>query len=390
MKILFHSLTLLSVLCFMSGCQKKSPKTAGSSSPSFWYLLTGTYTGTGFTYQGADSGIYILRMNTSTGELSLVNSSPAIENPSFLVFDSIRSQVFSVNENENGSISSFILDTISMTLRFLNTISSEGKYPCYISLDASGKFVLTANYGSGNVAAFPIHSDGKVGKATSIHQHMGNGPIADRQEGPHAHMILPSPDGKFIYSTDLGTDELYVYTLDTEKGSLIASGFTIKTSSGAGPRHIAFHNVKPWGYVVNELNGTIESYLYDEKSGNLNRFQIVSTRLQNDDRFAGCADIHIHPSGLFLYATNRGDINEIVLFEIDQHTGKLSHRANYSSGGKTPRNFSISPDGKFLLCAHQNTNNIVVFRIEQATGKLSPTEETISIPAPVCLRFIPI
>lgn len=388
-KTLIHSLALLGVLCFMPGCRKPVPKTAASSSPSFWYLLAGTYTGTGFTLQGADSGIYILRMNASTGELALVNASPATENPSFLVFDRIRLQVFSVNENDTGGISSFALDTVSMTLRFLNKVSSEGKYPCYISLDPTGKFVLAANYGSGNVAAFPVHPDGKIGKAVSVHQHTGKGPVTDRQEGPHAHMILPSPDGKNIYSTDLGTDEIYVYTLNAKNGSLAPADFTIKTSSGAGPRHIAFHNAKPWVYVVNELNGTIESFLYEEATGNLNRFQIVSTRKEGDDRFAGCADIHIHPSGKFLYATNRGEINEIVLFGIEPNTGKLSRRESYPTGGKTPRNFAVSPDGQFLLCANQNTNNIVVFRIDPATGKLTSTGSTFSLPAPVCLRFIP-
>lgn len=389
MKMLFYSLVILGILCFAPGCLKPLPKTTGLSSPSFWYLLAGTYTGTGFTLNGADSGIYILRMNTSTGELSLVNASPATENPSFLVFDPARLQLFAVNENVTGGISSFALDTASMTLLFRNKVSSEGKYPCYISLDPKGKFVLAANYGSGNVASFPILPGGEIGKAVSSHQHSGNGPVKDRQEGPHAHMILPSPDGKYIYSTDLGTDEIYVYTLNTEYGSLVPTGFTVKTSSGAGPRHIAFHNSKPWVYIVNELNGTIESFLYEEATGNLKRFQITATRRQDDDRFAGCADIHVHPSGKFLYATNRGEINEIVLFDIEQSTGKLSRRESYSSGGRTPRNFVVSPDGQFLLCANQNTNNIVLFRIDTATGKLTSTGTTFSLPAPVCLRFIP-
>jgi len=389
MKNFLFTLLIPVLFLLFSGCRQSATKETASGSPAYWYLLAGSYTGTGFTLDGADSGIYVLRMNVSTGELSCVQFSPHTENPSWLVYDSLRRQVFSVNENEAGGISSFIFDPATMSLRFVNRVSSEGKYPCYLSVDPSGKYLLAANYGSGNVAVFPVGPDGKISKAVSVHQHAGKGPDPDRQEGPHAHMILPSPDGQFFYGTDLGTDEIYVYNLNPENGSLVPVGFTVKTSPGTGPRHIAFHHSKPWVYVIGELNGTIEAFLYEKTTGNLNRFQIVATRKEGDERFAGCADIHIHPSGKFLYATNRGDINEIVLFEIDQNTGKLTRRESYPSGGKTPRNFTISPDGRFLLCANQKTNNIGIFRIDAETGKLTPTENTLAVPAPVCLQFIP-
>lgn len=367
----------------LQSCIKSAPGKKESVAPSFWYLLAGSY-----TLQKSDSGIYVLKMNSSTGELSLVNTSSYTENPSFLVIDSRRYLVFSVNENKSGEVSSFQLDTSDMKLRFISKVSSEGSYPCYISIDPTGRYVFTANYGSGNVAAFPVNTDGRLGKATSVHQHSGTGPDSARQDGPHAHMIVPSPDGKYIYSTDLGTDEIYVYSFDVETGVLTPAEFTVKTIEGAGPRHMAFHKSKSWVYVIGELNGTVEAFHYDASDGNLHRFQSIPTREEGDSRFAGCADIHIHPSGKYLYATNRGEINSIVLYEIDQKTGLLHKKDSYPSGGKTPRNFAISPDGKFLLSANQNTNTIVIFKIDPQTGKLSETGYSLALASPVCLQFI--
>jgi 6-phosphogluconolactonase len=152
---------------------------------------------------------------------------------------------------------------------------------------------------------------------------------------------------------------------------------------------LAFYSGKPWVYVINELNGTIETFHYNEDSGILERFQIAETREQGDTRFAGCADIHIHPSGKFLYASNRGEINSIVLFDINPATGLLTRKESFSAGGQTPRNFAISLDGNFLLAANQKSNNICVFRIDPETGKLTATGHSLAVPAPVCLKFIP-
>jgi len=385
MLILSFLVSLLFILCPVCG-QEKHPEKETTTKPPC-YLLVGSYTQTGFTVNGIDSGLYVYRMNPSTGALNFVNASPAASNPEYLTIHPNRHYIFAVNENTPGSISAFALDTSTMQLHFINKVSSQGNSPCYISTDPSGSYVFAANYLSGNVASFPIGKDGTLHDAVSVDQHEGNGPDKQRQEGPHAHMILPGPGGTFIYSTDLGTDQVYVYKFDPDKGKLTRTNHTIKTTAGSGPRHIAFHPQHPWMYVINELNGTIEAYRYNQKSGNHTRFQVVSTLPAGNTQFAGCADMHIHPSGKFLYASNRGDVNTIVLFAINPGNGTLTMTGTWPVHGKIPRNFVIDPSGTFLLVANQKSNNIVVFRINQTTGALTDTGMGTIVPSPVCLVF---
>jgi 6-phosphogluconolactonase len=272
-------------------------------------------------------------------------------------------------------------------MEFINTVSSQGNSPCYITLDKTGKVVLCANYGSGTVAAFPVLNDGSVGEAPAAIQHTGKGPRPE-QESAHAHMIIQSPHNDFVYACDLGTDNIYVYKLDTNKGLLVSTGITYKTQSGAGPRHLAFHPTKHYAYVVNELNGTIEVMTADSLSGNLNRLQIVSTLTGEMGKEASCADIHLTPAGNFLYASNRGKVNNLAMYAVDQVTGKLSLIGHQPVKGKTPRGFVIDPTGTFLLVANQDSDNVVTFRIDPSTGKLIDTGFETSIPTPVCLKFL--
>jgi 6-phosphogluconolactonase len=292
------------------------------------------------------------------------------------------------NEKYEGAVSAFRMNLASKQFELLNTVPSHGNYPCHISVDKTGRFVMVANYGNGSVAIYPLKDDGSLSDASFIDQHRGTGPNPKRQEGPHAHMITQGADARIVYNTDLGTDKIFVYKLDTINGKLLPTDVNYSSQPGAGPRHLVFHPNQKWAYCVNELIGTIEASLIDKTTGALTRFQTISTLPEGEKREPGSADIHITPNGKFLYATNRGDINTIAMFTIHQKNGKLQLLGHQSTKGKTPRNFVIDPTGTFLLVANQNTNNVITFRIDPTSGKLKETGIETEIPSPVCLKFV--
>jgi 6-phosphogluconolactonase len=246
---------------------------------------------------------------------------------------------------------------------------------------------MTANYGNGTVALLPLRPDGSLMEATSVDQHMLKNALPD-QNGAHAHMIIPSPYDNFVYAVDLGTDKIYLYKIDYTESKFISLGLDTETKPGAGPRHMVFHPFKNLAYVVNEVNGSIEAMRADTVTGLLTRFQVISTLSEGNSREAACADIHISPSGKYLYASNRGNINNIAMYEIGTETGQLTLIGHQPVKGKTPRNFIIDPTGTYLLVANQNSDNIVTFRIDQANGTLIETGFEVTVPAPVCLKFL--
>jgi 6-phosphogluconolactonase len=253
-------------------------------------------------------------------------------------------------------------------------------------VDHSGKFVLVANYGSGNVAMYPLNGDGSLKEAVTVIQHEGKGPDPARQEGPHAHMITTGNRGDMIYAVDLGIDKVITYKLDPRKASLEKTS-EYHSVPGAGPRHIEFHSNKKWAYIVNELNGTIEACSVDSHTGALTRFQVASTIPAGEKGKAGSAAIHLTPSGKYLYASNRGDINNIAMYAVDENSGRLQMIGYQPVKGRTPRSFTIDPSGKFLLVANQDTDNIITFMIDPSTGKLMDTGIETKVPTPVCLKF---
>jgi 6-phosphogluconolactonase len=352
-------------------------------------LFVGTYTD-----GGKSQGIYIYRMDKATGALLYVSALPKTTNPSYVAIHPNHQWIYTVNElggsNEKyeGAVSAFSLNPASKQFEFINTVPSHGNYPCHISVDKTGHFVMVANYGNGSVAVYPVRNDGGLADASCVDQHRGAGPNAKRQEGPHAHMITQGSDPRFVYNTDLGTDKIFVYKLDTVDGKLLPTDVNYSSQLGAGPRHMAFHPNQKWAYCINELNGTIEACLIDKTTGALTRMQTISTLPEGEKRDPGSADIHITPNGKFLYATNRGDINNIAMFAVNQKSGKLQLMGHQSTKGKTPRNFVIDPTGSFLLVANQNTSNVVTFRIDPQTGKLKDTGIETAIPSPVCLKFL--
>lgn len=354
-----------------------------------YLFYIGTYT------EGTQSkGIYAYRFDASTGQSTSLGLAAETVNPSFVALHPNGRFLYAVNELQNyqgsnsGGVSAFSIDRSTGRLTFLNEVRSRGADPCYIIVDASGKYVLVANYTGGSIAVFPILAEGKLGEAAAFIQHTGHGTNPQRQEGPHAHSIDLSPDERFAFVDDLGLDELFVYKFDKDKGTLAPNNPPfVKLDPGAGPRHFALHPSGTFAYVIAEMGSTVTAFSVDLKAGTLHRLQTVSTlpkdfKGENDD-----AEIHIHPTGKFLYASNRGH-DSITVFAIDPVKGTLTKIDNVPTEGKIPRSFEIDPTGKYLFAENQKSDNIVVFRIDQKTGKLTPTGQKLEVASPVCVKFV--
>ncbi len=358
-------------------------------------FYVGTYTDDGGKSTGS-KGIYAYRFDAATGKVESLGLAAETTNPSFVALHPDGRFLFAVNEVPNykgpnsGGVSAFSVDPETGKLTFLNEVSSRGADPCYITVDHTGKYVLVANYTGGSVAVFPILADGKLGKASAFVQHTGHGADPKRQEGPHAHSIDLSPDNRFAFVDDLGLDELLTYKFDSSKGSLTPNDPPFaKLDPGSGPRHFALHPNGKFAYVVSEIKGTVTAFAHDPSAGTFRPLQTLTTLPKDFKGDIEDAEIEVHPSGKFLYASNRGDDNEIAIYRIDPDKGTLTPVGHVPTGGETPRNFEIDPTGKFLFAENSASNNVVIFRIDQATGKLTPTGEKVDVPSPVCIRFFP-
>jgi 6-phosphogluconolactonase len=344
-------------------------------------------------------GIYAYRYDAATAQLTPLGLAAETTDPSFVAVHPNGKFLYAVNEVGNykgpnsGGVSAFAIDRTNGDratgkLTLLNELPTRGADPCYITVDKSGKFVLVANYSGGSVMAFPILEDGRLGEASAFVQHSGHGADPARQEGPHTHSIDLSPDNRFAFVDDLGLDELFVYKFDAAKGSLTANDPPFaKFDPGAGPRHFAFHPSGKFAYVVSEMQSTVTAFAYGSAGGTLQALQTVTTlpadfKGHNDD-----AEIEVHPSGKFLYASNRGH-DSIAVFAIDSSKGTLTTVEFASTQGKEPTNFEIDPTGTLLLAANKKSQNIVVFKIDQKTGKLTPTGQVLEVPTPMCMKFV--
>lgn len=349
------------------------------------YVIVGSYTENSGINTEKSKGIYLYKMN-SKGVLTLLATSPATLNPSYIIVHQNKRWLYAVNEVEHGEISAFYIDTALRKITFINKVSSEGSNPCYITIDNTGKYIMAANYSSGNVGIFPISANGALLNACSIDIHTGNGPVQDRQAGPHAHMITQNNTG-FIYSNDLGNDKILLYRFDTLKNKLISLPDAFKATPGSGPRQLIFHSHNKWAYSINELNGTIDAFNVNSDNGILTKMQSINTVTSDKNKVAGSADIHITPSGEYLYASNRNELNNIAMYSVDKLNGTLSLIGFIPSGGKTPRCFGIDESGSFVLIANQNSNEINTFIIDKNTGKLTNTGNKINVSSPTCVRF---
>jgi 6-phosphogluconolactonase len=320
---------------------------------------------------------------------------PKLANPSFLAIHPNQKLLYAVNEMDEfngqngGGVSTLAIDPASGTLRLLSQQSSRGRAPCHLIVDRAGKNVLVANYNSGSVACFPIRADGTLGAASSLIQHHGKSIDPVRQEGPHAHSIYLDRANKFALVTDLGLDQIFVDAFDASRGTLVPNIPALScVSPGSGPRHLDFHPSGQYIYVINELANTISAFTYDAEKGTLKAIQTISTLPADYQGTSLAAEVQVHPSGRFAYASNRGH-DSIAVFTVDAVTGALSPAGHQSTRGKNPRNFAIDPSGAYLLAANQDSDSIVVFAIDQQTGSLTRVGEPVSIPMPVCIQWYP-
>ena len=355
-----------------------------------YFVYAGTYTA-----KTNSKGIYVFPFDVQSGKPGAPVVAAETPDPSFLAISPNKKYLYAVNElttfegQSTGAITAYSLDRATGKLSQLNRVSSRGAGPCHISLDRTGKYVLVANYDSGSVATFPVLKNGALGAASAFVQHTGSGPNQERQPGPHAHWIATSPDNRFALAADLGSDEVLVYRFSAENGSLTpANPPFVKLSPGGGPRHFGFHPHAPFAYVLSEMQSTVTAFAYEEKTGRFSTMQTLSTLPESFKSQNDAAELFVHPEGKFLYASNRGH-DSIAVFSIDPAKGTLTFTGDFPTGGKTPRNFAIDPTGNFLLAANQESDAVVIFRINRSTGALTPSGESISIPAPVDLLFVP-
>ncbi|MEK6781221.1 MAG: lactonase family protein [Bacteroidota bacterium] len=372
------TILLMMLMCFFFLAQ-------GQISPGKIYnLLIGTYTS-----PDKSKGIYVYAFNSETGEFSYKAEAAGINNPSYLAVSQDRKHVYSVSEmgDGKGTISSFAFDSTSGKLVFINSVGSGGDGPCYVSVDKKNKYVFVGNYDGGSVSAIPIKANGSLGSDLQFIQHQGSSLNKSNQDKPHVHAAVLSEDNRFLFVPDLGTDKVNIYQVDVTKTKPLtpAEPASVSVKAGSGPRHFTFHPSGKFAYLIQEMMGIVTAF--DYKDGKLNEKQSVTAPSAGFTGKIDAADIHVSPDGKFLYGSLRGDINELVIYSIDD-SGKLAYAGRQSVLGKIPRNFAIDPTGNFLLVGNQNSDEIIIFRRDQKTGLLTSTGKKISIGAPVCLQFV--
>ena len=348
-------------------------------------VYLGTYTGG----KSASKGIYRTALDLETGRLADPVLAAETKNPSFVEIHPNGKFLYAVSEVDGaGGVSAFAIDADTGDLKLLNQQPSGGAGPCHVSIDHAGRNLLIANYGGGSASVIPIKADGRLGEPTGFVQHEGSSVNPKRQKGPHAHSINVSPDNRFAFVADLGIDKIMIYKLDIEKGTIVTNSPAFaKVKPGAGPRHFAFHPSGKFAYVINELDCTVTAFAYEPASGALTEIQTVTTLPSEFDGPNTCAEVRAHPSGKFLYGSNRGH-DSIAVYRVDPAKGTLTFVEHETVEIKTPRNFNIDPTGTFCLVANQGNDSVVVFRIDSETGALEPTGHKISVGRPVCVRFL--
>ncbi|WP_168793078.1 lactonase family protein [Paraburkholderia aromaticivorans] len=358
-------------------------------------MLVGTYTGP------KSEGLYVYRFDTKTGEATRVSVAQTV-NPSYLVVSRDRRFLYAVNEmpgdngpaTQRGGISAFRFDAASGQLTFLNKVSSDGNDPCYLSLSPDGKYLLTANYSvaadpGGSFAVFPLQADGQLGASVLTVHHEGGGPVKGRQDNSHVHSTVFSPDGHYLFAQDLGADKLYSYryTPDGSRGLFGPTDWRYnQEKAGSGPRHLVFGAEGKHAYLTSEMAATVSTFNYND--GKLTQVQTLPLTEPGFKGAVGAAAIHLSPDGRFLYATNRGDANDIVIFSVDPTNGHLKKVGHQSSMGKSPREFAIDPTGNWLIVGNQNSDTVYVFKRDQQSGLLEANPKRFEIGSPVDFKLV--
>jgi len=375
--------------------------TAASAAAAEHLVWFGTYTGP----KTGSEGIYVARFDDTTGAVSAPQLAAPAVNPSFLALHPSLPVLYAVSEVANadgkpgGSVQAFAIDAATGSLTPLNHQSSGGSGPCHVSVDAGGRVALAANYSGGSAICLGLAADGSLkpvvggepgGLLRHVYDRTGDvGFNLSRQEKPHGHSIDAAPDGRFAIVCDLGLDKVFVHALDRERGTLTPHGFAA-TKAGAGPRHFAWHPSGRYGYCVNELDLTVTAFTFDPQAGALAEIETLPALPADVTKRRGFspAEIAVHPTGRFLYASTRGH-NSIAMYAIEAATGRLTILGAEPARVKTPRHFAIAPGGRFLLTAGQDSGTVAIVALDAQTGRLSFTDRSVAVPRCVCICFQP-
>jgi 6-phosphogluconolactonase len=367
--------TFLIFLCLLGFCSKLP---AQGQKPQEYHLLIGTYSG-----EEQPNGIHVYTFNTQDGSFKQAQPVKELKNASYLAISKDRKNVYALGD---GGVQAFAFNPVSGELRLLNGVPAQG--PAYVSVDDRKKVVFSGNYGGGSVLAVTLNEDGSFSKNVQTVQHEGSSVNKERQEKPHVHAVVLSPDDQYLLVPDLGTDKVYQYRVNTAQQQQVLTPVDppyLKVKLGTGPRHLTFHPNGKYAYLVLELEGSV--MVLDYQNGKLKAKQTLSMVGPAFQGRVSGADIHVSPDGKFLYASNRGDADQIAIYALDKG-GNMTFVSRQSVLGKTPRNFVIDPTGNFVLVANQNTNDVIIFKRNQQTGHLTPTGKKIEAEKPVCLKFV--
>ncbi len=387
-------LCLAITACFGVLCLVSTLLAEDAKAPARLRVYIGTYTGK--SSRGNESkGIYASELDLKSGKLSEPVLMAETVGPSFLALHPDGTHLYAIGEisdfggKKAGAISAFLIeDPKTGKLKALNQQSSGGAGPCHLIVDKTGKYVLAANYGGGSCCAIEIKPDGTLGEITSFVQHEGKGTDPGRQKEPHGHSINISSDNRFAFCADLGLDKVLVYKL--QAGKLVPNDPpAADVAPGAGPRHFAFHPSGKFAYVINEMGNTVTAFSYDAAVGKLTEIQSIGTLPEGFKGDSYTAEVVVHPSGKFLYGSNRGQ-DSLAIFALDEKSGKLSAAGHQAEGIKWPRNFNVDPTGQYLLACNERADSILVFSIDLSTGGLKPTTSKITVGQPVCVKFVPL
>lgn len=341
-----------------------------------------------------EPGIFVYDFDADQQKFSLKDSVSGVEKPSFLTINHKGEKLYAISEIEEyeggtgGPVTAYSIDKDGK-LKYLNELPTLGEWPCHLMLHKDENLLFLANYLGGSIGLFTLEEDGSLKKMTDLIQHQGKGTGGarmDRQEGPHPHAVFLDLNHRFAIVPDLGIDKILVYNVDTDREKLVFQD-EIQLQQTAGPRHFVFHPSGKFAFSINELDSTITAFSYDDKAGKLTSLQTISTLPKDFTGESDCADIHVDPTGNYLYGSNRGH-DSISIFNIDSNSGFLMWLDCVATQGKTPRNFAISPDGEFLFAANQDSNSIVVFHRNQMTGMLTPTGAALKLYKPVCIKIL--
>jgi 6-phosphogluconolactonase len=335
-------------------------------------------------------GIYTFELDQTTGELTQAFAPVTAENPSYLAFNSDKTLLYAVletfeyNGEDGGGAAAFTVDP-SGRLELINTRPTGGRAPCFVSVDSGSRFLFAANYYGGNFTAFPLGQGGSIGSPSAIINHEGHGPVRERQDAAHPHLSAFTPDEKYIFTVDLGIDQVQLYTLDMAQGSLHEeTELAVRLKPGSGPRHMEFIPDRRFAYIISELNSEVTVLKYDSDY-KFEIIQYVSTVPPDYKEPNAPAALHISGDGRFLYASNRGH-DSIAVYRIGEN-GMLDLCGIYPSLGNWPRDFAIAPGGDFLLCANERSNTVTVFKLDRATGAPVPTGFSAGVHSPACIKF---